>query len=153
MCRGPRSVSWRLPAGQFSLFGLFWAHVGFRVMSLTPLAPTIHSSFLPLFSRILWARHNVQLCVSASVSISSWMKALWWQLGETPIYEYNRISLDIITLTFFFYSCIGSFLCLWVSQPQFLKLQAVSVVGLLSSYDSQAGLAIDWPLPLSLYHP
>ena len=47
--------------------------VGFLVVSLTPLAPTI---LLPLLQRILKALPNVWLWVSASVSISFWVKPL-----------------------------------------------------------------------------
>lgn len=102
------------------------------VMLLTPLSPIIL-----LFSRI-----------SASATISNWMKALWWKLGYVPIYEYSRILLDIIALT-----CspvvFGSILVLWAILPLDPGTSG-SIMGGLTLLDWTSGWTIVWPLPQNL---
>lgn len=56
---------------------------------------------------------NVWLWFSSSTMFSCWMKPLWCQLGQVPVYE--SISLKIISLTFF--SPLAVSLGLWAIHP------------------------------------
>ena len=67
------------------------------------------------FCWISQALHNVWLWLSASVSISCWVKPRWEQLESASIYEYNRISLGIIPF-FFYINGFGSTLDLYITQ-------------------------------------
>jgi hypothetical protein len=83
-----RSDLYRLPGWWFSLCEPLWAQVSwFCGSSCGVLDPSC--SYDPS---------------SPSVSITCWLKPLWCQLS--PIYEHSRISLGIVSFTFFLASCI-----------------------------------------------
>lgn len=50
-------------------------------------------SFLKLFHKSLQGPFHVQLWISASVSVSNWLKPLNGQLCKAPVWEHNRVSL------------------------------------------------------------
>lgn len=95
-----------------------------------------------LFSAVLWAWSNVGLWNPAFVFISYWMKVLWWQLGLSPIYEYRRTLLGIITLTFSPFM-FGSTLCLWTMQNMGPSTPG-SIRSRLSLMTWVSGLARHW---------
>lgn len=71
---------------------------GFLVMSMTPLVPTILPPSLQQHSP---SSSNIWLWVCASVSVSCWVNPLWWLLHWSLNYDYSRISIEILSLTFF----------------------------------------------------
>lgn len=123
ICRGPTvshmQVPWLLIQTISSYELKLFDSEGFLVLSLSLW---LLRSFLTLFSRIPQARPNVWPLVSVLIFISHWLNPLWWLLGLAPIYQYRRILLGIIILTFFF---TRSLLGLWASSPLVLVLQAV----------------------------
>lgn len=87
----------------------------FLVVAFTSLAPTV---LLWPFIRVSWALPNVWIWVSVSAPISCWMMPLLWLLNWTLVYEYRRISLAMISLTFYMLIMIGSLL-------RFLSIQSL----------------------------
>lgn len=57
------------------------------------------SSYLPLFPRVPWTLLNIGQEISISTHINWWRKPIWLGLDYTPISEYNRITLCIISVT------------------------------------------------------
>lgn len=115
---------------------------------LMPLDPTIFPPTLPQDSQ---TQPNAGLWVTASVLISYWMKPLM-KLGKVSIYEYNRVTLGIISMTSFLVM-LESILDLGAIQTWVMVVQAVSGVALSSYMDLKLDTFFCCLLPQFLCHP
>ena len=90
---GPGPSRPMLALWQFHLSELLWSvdSAGFWGFFCVCPRPPPHS--FPIFRRIAQAPPNVWLWVTASASISSWLKPLRGQLCWAPICKYSKIAL------------------------------------------------------------
>lgn len=116
----------------YELFLVDSVDCGLMVSLMTPL---LLPSFLLLFCRVHWDLPNV--CSHQLLDESLWWWLIWAPINDLGIYyEYIRLSLGIILLTFFScQSCLVLILVSRISSLCFLAIQAVSGVNFFSWHD------------------
>lgn len=119
ICRGPRSVSYRLPACWFGLYEHLWAQVGWFAFLRVFLAPLTPTSFLPSssgFSELCLMSGCWSLRLLSSLADDNWARRCRTRIVPCWIFHFASVQYFLTLLPFLPFGTVMCILCYYMLE-------------------------------------